>query len=463
MAAISIVGQADLEGAQRLDAEYYQPRFRENREAIARLTVPVETLGSIAPVIRKGIFDIKAASYTDSGVAFVRIGDLRLGVIDKASLVHIPEQLHQKNYKTALVAGDVVLSKTAFSAASLVTLPECNVSQDTIAVKLSPSAGIKPGFLAAFLNGRVGMLLMEQWFQGNVQMHLALPDVRRIPVPVLSDTLQQAVHDRWLAAADLLERGVDAYEEAERIALHGSGLSLQGEPSDSFFRGSSRKAIRHARLDAEHFQPAVERLREAVMKAPNGSAPLLSLAVLSREMVNPRATPDQSFSYVELNSIYSPIGYVDRWKSVQGSNAPGRARMKLRPQVVLLPKVQGSLDRVALVGDELDGGVASTGFWPLVATGIEPEVLLVLLRSRVGIEQMYVEASGTILAAVPESGLRRIVLPRLSEDETRAIVRQVQEAHSARTSGKALLSSAAAAVDTALAAGEEAALAALPG
>lgn len=151
-------------------------------------------LGKVCEVFRKGIFDIKASSYADTGVPFVRITNLRDGLIDKKDIAYITPAAHAMENKTALRFGDIVLAKTAYAAASFVNLPECNVSQDTIAVQLSPSGRkqLKSGYVVAYLNSRYGLALMNRHFQGNVQAHLSLPDGRKVPVPIFSKSLQEA-------------------------------------------------------------------------------------------------------------------------------------------------------------------------------------------------------------------------------------------------------------------------------
>ena len=51
--------------------------------------LPHLRLGAACSVFRKGIFDIKANSYAETGVPFVRIGDLRDGLIDTKGIACI--------------------------------------------------------------------------------------------------------------------------------------------------------------------------------------------------------------------------------------------------------------------------------------------------------------------------------------------------------------------------------------
>ena len=80
-------------------------------------------LGEITSVLRKGIFDIKADTYAEpgEGVPFIRIADLRNGIIDENSTARITEEAHLKEIATALAFEDLAISKTAYPAAALMT------------------------------------------------------------------------------------------------------------------------------------------------------------------------------------------------------------------------------------------------------------------------------------------------------------------------------------------------------
>jgi len=124
----------------RIDDGYFAKVVVQTQRRIEAL--PHIELGEICSVFRKGIFDIKANSYAKSGVPFVRISNLRDGLIDITETVFITPEAHAAESNTALEFGDIVLSKTAYAAASFVNVSQCNVSQDTIAVRLS-AAGRK--------------------------------------------------------------------------------------------------------------------------------------------------------------------------------------------------------------------------------------------------------------------------------------------------------------------------------
>lgn len=253
----------------RIDSGFFSKAAVEAESRVCDL--PTVKLGSLCTVFRKGIFDIKASTYVEAetGVPFIRIGDLKEGLIRKNRTAWISHEAHLSEAKTALQFGDLVLSKTAYPAASLVNVPECNVSQDTIAARLSPEAReeFSSGYIIAFLNCRFGYPLMARRFQGNVQQHLSLEDGKSIPIPILSQAFQLRVHELLLEADETLDRSVEQRHAADNTLLRALGLSSWNPPEPLTFTAVAAVARAAGRLDSEHFQGKFQLAQEQVIAA----------------------------------------------------------------------------------------------------------------------------------------------------------------------------------------------------
>jgi type I restriction enzyme, S subunit len=116
MAKSAVMSQSEK---LRLDPKYFCKAGVRARHFVERRAV--ERLGAVTSTLRKGIFDIKAETYTESGdgVPFLRISDLKDGLINEGSTAWISEDAHRKEAATTLKQGDIAISKTAYPAASL--------------------------------------------------------------------------------------------------------------------------------------------------------------------------------------------------------------------------------------------------------------------------------------------------------------------------------------------------------
>jgi len=194
------------------------------------------------------------------------------------------------------------------------------------------------------------------------------------------------------------------------------------------------------RADAEYFQPKYDKLVERIKKY--GAASLLDLVQNVAARFSSKSQPDKIFQYVELSNITSSVGTIDGFSEVSGSEAPSRAKRVLKTNDVVLSSVEGSLEKVALVGKDREGYLASNGFFQFRSKDILPEVLLVLAKSFVLQMQFEKETAGTILTAVPKEAVKNIVVPKIGKPTQQKIADLVQKSHEARAKAKQLLAQA---------------------
>lgn len=316
----------------RIDDGYFAKLPVETQRLIEAM--PHARLGDLCAVFRKGIFDIKAETYAESGVPFVRIGNLRNGLVDDAELAYITPEAHMREGATALRYGDIVLSKTAYAAASFVNFPECNVSQDTIAARFSTGGAhaFKTGFVVAYLNTRYGLALMTRQFQGNVQSHLSLPDGRKVPIPRFSDELQVSI-DRALRDADAKLRAARREtDSATEILTAAIGLRDWQPPEPLTYTQRASEALGAGRLDAEYFAP---RVRGLLGRLSAGGRTLSDVAPPRREKFVPAR--EGEFDYIEISDVHAD-GTASSTRLAQ-RDAPSRATQFVRAGEVITSTV----------------------------------------------------------------------------------------------------------------------------
>lgn len=130
--------------------------------------------------------------------------------------------------------------------------------------------------------------------------------------------------------------------------------------------------------------------------------------------LNPRAWPDDPFTYVDVTAVDNKLKTVTGARKLPGAEAPSRARKLIRTGDVLVSTVRPNLNAVALVPESLDGEVASTAFCVLRATArVLPEYLYFFVRSRTFLEGLRRLVKGALYPAVSESVIldRKLPLP----------------------------------------------------
>lgn len=450
---VSIIRKSAIVSDFRIDAECYQEKYLLAEVKLLNLRHTV--LGDEVEKFCKGIFDIKAECYSASGIPFVRIGDLKDCVVDVSNIIYIPEAEHLKNYKTALKKDDVILSKTAYPAASLVTINECNTSQDTIALKLKKNAKIKSKYLVIFLNSKYGYPQMERWFTGNIQMHLNLSDSRNIKIPLLSQDLQEALERIFTDAIQIKNKSIKEFQQAQSLLLAELGIEHWKPKHKLSYIKNFSETDKAGRIDAEYFQPKYDEIVKAIKSYPGGWDTLGNLISLKDKNFNPHDNVE--YKYIELSNI-AANGEITDCMVEDGQDLPSRARRKVATGDVIVSSIEGSLSSIALIEKEYDQALCSTGFHVINSKSLNPETLLVLMKSIVGQLQLKKGCSGTILTAINQDEFKQIILPKVDTALQSQIRQKVTESFNLRKQSKHLLECAKRAVEIAIEQNEDAAL-----
>jgi hypothetical protein len=458
MAIISRVGSSSLEGAKRIDAEYYQPRFLDLMATQAKCPYSKRPLARLCSKIDVGFVGPMAHAYTESGVPLLQTQNVKEFVLGFERLIYIQEWFHHLLRKSQVFKGDILIARSGSIGKAALVLerdPQPLNSSDIIIIR--PTA-VKATLLCTYLNCKFGQAQIERMSSGGLQGHINLGSLETLQVPIFGSELTTMVESKVLAGVDLISEAQANYTEAERLLLSELGLQdWKPTPALAYARNYSQ-TVGARRVDAEHFQPKYAELRARIRSYANGYLKITDIAKNSDETIEPRAEPEKDFNYVELADINQVIGTIESANTIKGKDAPSRARMLLRIGDVIASTVEGSLDKVALVSEEHDGAIGSTGFFVLRPRTVPSGYLLALAKSILVREQMSCESSGTILAAVPGRSLQNIIVPNLPPDKRDEIARLVQQSHTARREAKALLEKAKRAVEIAIEESEERAI-----
>lgn len=418
--------------------------------------LPNDLLGDLCTLFRKGIFDIKADTYVDpgEGVPFIRITDIKTGMIQKHSTAWIDRAAHTLEAKTALEFGDIVLSKTAYPAAAIVNVPECNVSQDTIAVRLSADGKrrYRSGYVATFLNSRQGLALMARRFQGNVQQHLSLEDGKSLRIPHLEMKFQDRVHALILQVDQQQVAVNNSMFEAESSILVTLGLADWTPPEPLTYVARASDAFAARRLDARFFAPRIRALHNILSKDKRA---ISDVAQQRREKFQSAACVN--FDYIEISDI-DGAGAATSTR-LACAEAPSRATWHVRPDDIITSTVRPIRRLSAQIAPDQDGFVCSSGFVVIEPQAIASEVLLTYLRLPVICELLDLFASASMYPAITENDIFNLPLPHIPDGVAKEVISSVRDAKQAKVRAAAMLDAAKRAVEIAIENSEDAAMA----
>lgn len=110
--------------------------------------------------------------------------------------------------------------------------------------------------------------------------------------------------------------------------------------------------------------------------------------------------PTGDFVYVDISSIDRGAKIISGAKRLTISQAPSRAKQVLKAGDVLVSMTRPNLNAVALVPEQLDGAIGSTGFHVLRSRWLTPNFLLLLVQTQSFIDAMAEVVQGALYPAV---------------------------------------------------------------
>jgi len=432
MTITQVIDRSQLEDTTRIDAEYYGPQYMglEAKVLQTKMSIPWK---HIKGEFISGPFgsEFNVENYvTDGSYRYIRGKDVKPFFLLNDDNVYVSKEDFERLKEYALNEGDILISVVGHTRGIAAVIH----TEDLPAIFSCKSTAFRgrsvdPYYLVAYLNCRYGHNLLLRRVRGAAQTGLNMGDLKSLPIFLADGKVQAEIAYLVRAAKSDFDSAKSLFAEAERLLLEGLGFTnFRPKEELSYLSNLSRLVGAH-RADAEYFQPAYDALVNRIVDYANGCTKLIDIAQPIEADFDPKRYPDRIYRYVELANINSLLGTVEGSSETPGNQAPGRAKRVLANRDVIVSRVEGSLSKVALIGEEFTGALASTGFFQLRATGLLPEALLVLCKSIVIQAQLRRESTGTILAAVPTGSLKRVLVPILSDTLQRKVASLVRESH----------------------------------
>ena len=134
--------------------------------------------------------------------------------------------------------------------------------------------------------------------------------------------------------------------------------------------------------------------------------------------------PDHAkeFVYVEISALDNHHKEIVAPRKMQVTEAPSRARQRIKAGDVLVSKTRPSLNAVAIVPPAVDGAIASTGFAVLRPIEVLPHWLLTVVQSEDFVFTLSCAARGSLYPAVRSCDVLDYVMPLPPLGEQKRIV-----------------------------------------
>ncbi len=437
----SIIQKSQLEGALRLDAEYYQPEYLNLISKIKGQKSKL--LGEIAQNVICGPFGsaILQEDYRDFGVPLIRVSDLNDWFIRDDDLVFIEESMSQKMKRYQVTEGDLVVSQRGTIAMfSKVTskFPKWNISANLISIKKSDK--IDFDYLLVFLNSFYGINQLYQRLSGQVQPKITTDDVKQIRVFIPEINKQREIAILVKQSWREQEKSKSFYSQAENLLLEELDLKdFKPKEELSYIVNLSEVKSAH-RADAEYFQPKYE---ELISKVKTRMLKLSDLVSFKKGIeIGSKQYQEEGKLFIRVSNL-SKQGLVERDQKYLNEELYQKLKKDFEPKVGEILLTKDATPGIAYLLKEPVEGIIAGGILRLkIKTEIEPEYLALVINSIVGQAQVERDTGGSVIFHWRPEQIKNCLIPILPKTTQQKIADLVQKSHEARKKAKELLEEA---------------------
>ena len=465
---ISIVLKSRLDKIQdRLDSEFYQKKFIEYGEILNRQGF--KTLEEWGAQLDCSAFYPAITDYYNfdgQGIPFIRVNEIQDGMVQiTKSTAFLPKSILDLNTKTIAKAypNDIIIAKggNTLAKVGIVTdeYPEYAVCRDVIILRTHNIPENVRYYIWAFMHSNYGYEAMVRTASQTGQPHLILPFVTNLEVPFMSELFFATIKKLYNKAIELQNSSLRIYEEASKLInkelnyvySHVSSSLLSNSRIQTF----SKSLFENNRIDAEYYQTEYDDYLKIINGYHNGAEGIGRICDIQEKNFSPES--ERIYKYIELSDI-GKYGNIEGYTENKGIELPTRARRKVSTNDVIVSSIEGSLDSCALITEDYNEALCSTGFHIVRSSFFYPETLLLLFKSKPIQMLMKKGCSGTILTAIGRNELEKIPLPLITKDIQEQIAKYVKEGSSLRNKSKQLLELVKQTVEIAINENEEEAL-----
>lgn len=447
MITYSIIQKSQLEGAHRLDAEYYQPEYLDVHNKINSLGVEVKLLRDIIirPVITGSTPKTRDCKGDDTDIKFVKTDTLRKGEIVFENIDCLPVKSSRKYSEPQ--AGDVLVTIIGAthdivgrSAMVFDGDPKMNINQNIVLIRVNTKL-ILPSFLEAFLLGKFGRDQLWQQSRQTEQVNLNCREVELVKIPIFPLEYQKNVENLINLSRKLKNDSLILYKLAEDLLLEELGIKNFQVDDDLSFIVNLSDVQSVNRIDAEYFQPKYQKVVDQIKK---NNAQLFGNLVTMKKGFEPgsEAYQEQGKLFIRVSSL-SKFGIDNKDQKYLSDELYGKLKTDYEPRIGEILLTKDATPGIAYVVKEPIEGIISGGILSLkVKTDTNQEYLALCINSIVGKMQAERDAGGSVIAHWKPEQIKNLLIPILPKSTQEKIAELVRKSHEARKKSKELLEEA---------------------
>ena len=428
----------------RFDSEFFSIQYLEILRMLNGLST--EKLEAVTTWITQG----PNPNFAEDGIIPCLTGrNINHGRVIYENADFVSEQEYNNLSRFQLEQGDTLITlkgKGSIGKIAFVTEKRDAIFSRNIGI-VRPNKRINAAYLNAYILSKFGQIMVLRGETGGTgQSTLTCSYLKSLDIPRIEN--EEVIGNLVWQSEKVFQSAKMVYSEAEAYLLECLGMTDFAANPDAYNVKTLKESfLETGRFDAEYYLPKYEDYCRLVQSYDNGYKPLSDACDIKDTNYTPEA--GVRYKYIELANI-GKSGEITGCDIQYGENLPTRARRLVHQGDVIVSSIEGSLESCALVTDNYDGALCSTGFYVLQSSKFNPETLLTLFKSLPIQQLMKKGCSGTILTAISKPELEKLPVPIIRQEVQEEIARHVQRSFDLRKEAMQLLEKAKLTVEQAI-------------
>ena len=423
----------------RFDSEYYRPEYLEIRHELDH--VKNKNAMKDLFIIKDGDHAERAREFVKIGIRYLRAQDLKDGFIDDSEPVFVSKEVFDSLKRSHIYPRDILFS--IMGATDKISIypekyPIVTANRAIAILRVRNSRILNPYFVFSFLRSKYGFKQIIRNKKGGVQKRINLGDFYDISIPIPPQSLQLHIEELVKEAFSKRKLADQKYEQAKQLLEEELGLDKLRLKEEKTFEAKFSDIDGSTRFDSEYYKPKYKQIIEFLKHSGFEVKKLKEVVNISDKKIDPTKEPNKKYRYVPIAKI-NQNGEIDEWDEFSGWQAPSRARMLIKKGDVLVSSLGGSIDKIALVPEELNNSLATTGTFVINSDNFYSEFLFLLFKTELTKFQLEQKTAGAIMTAVPKTTFGDLLIPLISKSNQEPISTLVRESFSLRKESKNLL------------------------
>jgi len=460
MAVFSVIKLSELEGAKRIDAEYYKPEYLELKQLLFKTNfVRFKSLVKeiIHPEEIKRKYEEEKQDYL-----FLLAQNVKPLMLDLSERKYISEEKAKQMPKNLLEKGDILFIRTGAVGDSTVYIgkpPKVIASAHILIAK--PNFRVNPYYLGVFFNTSIGKNLIVRGTYGALQPEIAPNYINNLPVPIFSRNLVMKIEELFFKSQDLLQESQNLYFQAENLLLEELGLKDFKPKCEKTYISNLSDALSGHRVDAEYFQPAYQEVVEKLKENNIELKPIRGFILSIQKGIEPGSEKyqDEGKPFIRVSNL-SINGFTNRDQKYLSEELYQQLREIYEPKQGDFLLTKDATLGIAYVVKKQTEGVISNGILRLQINEnkINKEYLALCINSFIGEMQIKRDGEGSVILHWKPEQVKKLKIPILPPKIQQKIASLVQQSHEAKMKAKELLEVAKRSVEIAIEKNEKEAL-----